>query len=137
MPDDNAATDQTTDKLQNNCKTNDLVGMGADAQVIDTTQYPRQGSNLQPSASEAGDKTPSQANKPALTSTYATDPTTPSHSPDTVLHSNCKTTAKRNQSVDSTDVADSDLKKVAAAWASLPPAVRAGIVAIAQSASKN
>ena len=51
--DDNAATDQTTDKLQNNCKTNDLVGMGADAQVIDTTKYPRQGSNLQPSASEA------------------------------------------------------------------------------------
>ena len=40
-------------KLQNNCKTAELVGDREEMQVLVTTEYPRQGSNLQPSAPEA------------------------------------------------------------------------------------
>ena len=65
---------------------------------------------------------PPKTGNEVLLRTYETDTTPPNDSPDTVLHPNCKITAKQ----------DPDLEKVIDAWPELPEGVRAGFAAMVE-----
>ena len=92
-------------------------------------QYPRQGSNLQPSAPEALINPALDRLKQGASITSATEQQLGNACCKTVSHANCKTTAKRS-AVDGVSNGDVELALVIEAWTALPPPVKAGIVAM-------
>jgi len=77
--------------------------------------------------------TPLTDGKHGSSSTCENKATTSYNSNDTVLQSNCKTTAKRTEPNSETD--DDDLKAVVDAWPQLSKIVKTGIVAMVEAST--